>query len=263
MSNKKTTKIVEQIKYNGTFSKYESFSSSNKLILLLPLKTGTGSLVNSLKAGGVKFDELPNSYTYDEKYRAVHLTFKEMLNVYSIPQSTISQYKVIQVVRNPWDLFISTYLFIEDMCLVNYPEYYEHIPFKKWAITVKKYRHFLPDNEEKFWQNITKKGFIRSIRARAKPYYQQSWYNDINYNNIKYFKIEDLVKDITPLEDYLDLEIVNMLHINTVQDRRNIYTGFKYISTKPYKEYYDNETKNIVEELYAEDIKKFNYSYPF
>ena len=83
---------------------------------------------------------------------------------------------------------------------------------------------------------------------------------------MKYFKLEDLRNDITPLEDYLDIEIVNIQHINKAnerRERRTQYINFKYPPIKQYKKYYDEETENIVRELYDDDIKKFGYTYPF
>lgn len=70
-----------------------------------------------------------------------------------------------------------------------------------------------------------------------------------NKNTINHIlKFENLENDLKILCDKLNLPYSEIAHKNKSNH-------------KPYKEYYDKETKKIVSEIYKEDINEFNYKF--
>jgi hypothetical protein len=82
-------------------------------------------------------------------------------------------------------------------------------------------------------------------------YFEQNWFNDINAN-IKYFKLENLQNSTKELSEYLNIKISEFPHIN-----KNI----KNISESKYKLFYNNVGKDMVSEMYNNDLKMFGYEF--
>ena len=76
-----------------------------KIILLLPPKTASNSLRKLLMDSGFYFR--PPIRKVD--YPIYHLTLSEICYVYNIPIDQLTNYKIIQIVRNPYDRFISAW----------------------------------------------------------------------------------------------------------------------------------------------------------
>lgn len=130
-------------------------------------------------------------------------------------------------VRNPWDKLVSGYLFT--LKKIKDPAFYK---------TIKKFKDF---NE--FVLNVNKEQLLCSQRFAP----QINWIKDINYNFIGRF--ENLQEDFYKICDDLQIERIELPYINNSVGRKN------------YKEYYTEEIKNIVADLYKEDIKYFNYKF--
>ena len=125
-------------------------SKINKLIFLLPPKTGSSSILRCLKISKLPLSEIVNY----KKYPTIHLTLEEIIELYSINLDELNQYKIIQIVRNPYNRIASAYF--HQMKLQNM-----YIEFEKFLEKIEETKHLLPHNldefYDKFYGNITYK----------------------------------------------------------------------------------------------------------
>jgi hypothetical protein len=82
-------------------------------------------------------------------------------------------------------------------------------------------------------------------------YFEQNWFNDI-HADVKYFKLENLINSTEELSDYLKIKTSKFPHINVNVNK---------IPESQYKLFYNDIEKNIVTEMYLNDIKIYNYEF--
>ena len=109
------------------------------------------------------------------------------------------------------------------------PEFYK---------SIKKFKDF-----NDFVINVNKEQLLSSQRFAP----QVNWIRDYSYNFIGNF--ESLQDDFHRVCDDLEIDRIDLPLINNAVFRRH------------YREYYTEETKNIVKEFYKEDIEMFNYKF--
>ena len=141
-----------------------------------------------------------------------------------------NDYFTFTFVRNPFDRLVSGYLFTLNKKNDN-KEFYTDI-------TNEKYKDF-----NDFIINCNHETLITILRFEP----QVNWIRGYKYNFIGRF--ENLEEDLKTLQYQLDLEIKNLPLINNT------------INRKPYWEYYTEESKEIVENLYKDDLMFFNYKF--
>ena len=78
-------------------------SKKDKLIFLMPPKTASKSLKECLLDCSLEFETFDNTEVDTE-----HLYLSELVKYFDI--ENLLQYKIIQVVRNPYDRFYSSYI---------------------------------------------------------------------------------------------------------------------------------------------------------
>ena len=220
-------------------------SKKNKLIFLLPPKTGSTSLKSCLVSSNILCDsiiETPNHPT-------IHLLLSETLKAYNIKIDELNQYKIIQVIRNPYDRFISAMYHQNIITKKNHTvsEYFEEL---------NKYLHLLPNNQdlyyEKFYGTILHKenNFKNNQWGGLRFWFKQEWWNDISAD-VNYFKLESISENLEELSEFINIKLSNFPHI-----RRE-----DFIRNNKYEKYFNETTRVDFEKLYNSDVKKFNYEF--
>jgi len=221
-------------------------SKKHKIILMTPPKTGTHSITNYIKNSGIESEPPVNLVNFP----IYHLTLSEICKVYDIPYGDLNHYKILQCVRNPYNRIISAWQ--HQMVILN-----NKIDFIQLLSDVKKNKHLLPNNMDEFYVSFygniehKHKSFKMGNWGGSRFYFEQNWFNDINAN-IKYFKLENLQNSTKELSEYLNIKISEFPHMN-----KNI----KNISESKYKLFYNNVGKDMVSEMYNNDIKMFDYEF--
>lgn len=132
------------------------------------------------------------------------------------------------IIRNPWDRMVSLYRFRKkkghDVSLFSNPDY----SFKEWLLNPN-----TPRNAGKMeWVNQV--DIIRPLEEFVVDYIlryeylNEDWMDFCNINNIPFKSLS---------------------HSNTSGEKKN------------YREYYDDETKNFVENVFSKDIKMLSYEF--
>lgn len=144
-----------------------------------------------------------------------------------------NEYKGVCIVRNPWERLVSLYLMIK-----RNTRFRLFLPsFSSWLNTIS------TDGKGGGGSNLER-------WRRFGTYTINSFIKDING--------EPLVKTIIPLDDveFKLFEVLESLNINTKElelPRKNVSGNNDYYS------YYNNETFNLVYELYKDEILEFNF----
>lgn len=149
--------------------------------------------------------------------------------------NTFKRYYKFTFVRNPWDRLVSTFFFL-----------------KKGGLTEK----------DKIWAEANLLAF-----TDFKDFVKQ-WLSEKSINNSLHFQHQHVF-----LEDEQGKIAVDFIgrfenideDFKTITDKLNIKRILKKTNTsqrkKDYRDYYDEETKEIVNEVYKKDIQLFNYEF--
>lgn len=219
-------------------------SKKNKIVLITPPKTGTYSITNYLD-NTISHKSPPINQVEHPIY---HLTISEICHIYDINELELKDYKIIQCVRNPYNRMASAYF--HQMKLQNM-----YIEFEKFLEKIQETKYLLPDNLDefyiKFYGSITYKynSFKNNHWGGVRFYYDQLSFNDLNLDNITYFKLEDLSIDSSSLSNFIGVSTNKFPHIN------------KNETPTDYSKLYNKKCISIVSELYKNDLKYFNYEF--
>jgi len=215
----------------------------HKIILLLPAKTASNSFKDViLSAGKIFADYNPNIHIPKN-----HLIISELCKEYEIDKESLAGFKIVQIVRNPFDRFVSAYEH-QKILLPSIGS------FDEVVLRLQKYKHYLPSDYDKFYESfyggISYKyySFSRGNWGGIRLYYDQSSWNDLGAS-VNYFKLEDVRCDMSPVARCLGFGIGEMKVKNK---------GKKSIDPCAY---YTERTRKIIAELYADDLRKFDYSF--
>jgi hypothetical protein len=215
-------------------------SKKDKLIFLMPPKTASTSLTNTLKKSGISFS-FPNQITSPLS----HLKLNEIIKIYDV--HNLSEYKILQIVRDPYQRFISAYFqlmkIIHNVENIKFKNY-ELNQFTKHLYESKKSENFITNffGDTSFVDNKIKNnegwGGTRLFDT------QISWKNlDCE---VTYFKLEDISRDVSPISNFINLPVNSFDFLNS--------TG-----NKNHSELIDEEMKGIINELFYDDFKSFQY----
>ena len=162
--------------------------------------------------------------------RVYHFTLQDAIS--KLGADKVKKCITFAVVRNPWDKVLSHYYWLIKEDKHNF-----------------KSKHFLPFNE---WVKKTYGSTIINKTWVKKPimYAQQiQWIidfeNEIAVNEI--LRFEDLATSIQDFKDKYDLTF-DIPHLNSTKK-------------KNYKSYYNEESKEIIQSYFADDIKRFGYKF--
>jgi hypothetical protein len=218
-------------------------SKENKLIALMPPKTASNSIREILQSSGIEFDS-PNGLV---TFPLIHLKLNEITKIFEI--ENLSEYKIIQIIRCPYQRYISAYL--HQLKILNNSKSvifhnYSLLEFTEHLSTSIKSDNFIST----FYGDRT---FVdRSIKNRihwggSRLFdTQRSWGS--NEFNIHYFKLETISNDFSPIS--------NLLSINP----KFIYNINKSNQTRIYESLLTSEIKHIVSDIFDDDFNYFNYS---
>lgn len=161
-----------------------------------------------------------------ENPKEKHITASKAKELYA---DWWDDYFKFSIVRNPWDRVVSMY---------RNPNY-----GRQWSsVTGKRLIYFLENYEAPEWEVSP---------GTACQYLDEP----IDYIG----RFENMSKEITYLAGRLKLDFINIEDIECKCCGR----GYHYNPTVRtiYSEYYDDKTRDMVAELYKDDIKRFGYSY--
>lgn len=163
--------------------------------------------------------------------RLAHLTAEEYVKFGYVDENTYYDYFKFSIVRNPWDRLVSEYNYRKLYMLFSFRDYILFNLPEKSSYT-DEYRHVMPQYHYIFGENgECKVDFIG--------------------------RFENIKKDFSTICQKLGLLDCKLPHQNKSPKIKNLFTKRR----KHYSEYYDHETKEIVEEMYKCDIVAFNYEF--
>lgn len=171
-----------------------------------------------------------------------HLSAAEYVDSGYISRQEFNQFYKFSFVRNPWSRLVSEYRYRSFLSHKSFKDFVMHkLPQPGWD---DKYRHVMPQSDMLF---------------------------DSNGSLLMDFvgKFENLQQDFDQVCAQLGFEDSKLPHINSSDKRsrelrrkaRNIFHGNKESKLHKYHDFYDEETREYVAELYQADIKNFNYRF--
>jgi len=162
------------------------------------------------------------------------------------------------VIRNPWDRLLSTYMF--NCCNANTvrpKNINDKYEFRSVARTLggDRFSYFVKNNLKYLTENRSKDG---------QPYWLKpmSYWFDKKYPYDKVLKFETLQKDYSELMETCYLLGINIPQLLKDKYHKTVYSATKYgHCCDSYIRHYDSEMIDIVQEVYEEDIDRFDYRF--
>jgi len=226
----------------------------NIIFIHIP-KTGGGTIEKSLGIFGednngslkVNYDIL---YGKDDDKLLQHFTLQ---NIKITKQNEFDKYRKISFVRNPYDRMVSEYLWRTQI----YGK--RQIEFKQYI-----FEEAIP---RKNGENVFVKNFYKD--ENLVPLMDIHYLDQYKFLINKYGNIDiDFIGKFENLEEDF-FKIFNFKIAETkIHKSKSNYLYYLYkkiipflLRKKAYRRFYDNETKDLIGNEYAEDLKKFNYSF--
>ena len=214
-------------------------SHKHKVIILTPSKCSTHSLKTFLESAGIEFDE-PKREVNNIFY---HSLLSEICYAYYIPPHRLSEFKIIQIVRNPYDRMISSYF--------SQKQIFPLLPtFDGFLDNLQRSKYLLPFNVDEFYTqfygdfNYKKHSLSNGNWGGLRFYFDQSWWNNLGAN-VSYFKLENINQDSSKLCNFLGINQQPYPKVNS--------KNYNKISLTP-------QNKEVIYNLYTNDFKMYDYS---
>ena len=211
-----------QVEMSDT-SKWENYPKGKKKYIFICVARAASSSINKIL----------NHHLHPEP-RFHHMGIKELINYY--PDLEINKFYKFAFVRNPWERFVSLYL---DMCLNRNGN-------KK----IMNYSLLKNKKETIFYKTKNFKEFAKSFES-------SNWIKETHFKN-QY--------DFLNIKDEICMDFIGRFE-NLKEDWKKIKNdiGLNYLgeighqrksnlNLSKYKEFYDNETIDIVSRIYKKDI---------
>ena len=208
----------------------------------MPPKTASNAIKQTLEKHGVTFSN-PTKKTNSP---LIHLKLTEIVDLFEI--DNLNEYKIFQIVRNPYDRFVSSYFhqmrILHNMRSIKFINY-DLNEFSKHLHKTIKSENFL----ENFYgdTSFVQMSINNGVSWGGSRLYdtQLSWKNlDCN---ITYFKLEDVSLNIQAISDFLQIHLSSLDVVNFSSTNKN------------YSELIDGEIKHILNDIFEEDIQYFQY----
>lgn len=213
----------------------------DKLAVLFSSKTGSSSLRSLFL--GQKFVCRPEFRKLS--YPHYHLFLSELAFVHGLDEKSLSRYKIVQVTRNPINRFISSWKHQER--ILN-----QKIVVDELIDKLLLYKELLPNNWREFYLKFYENprhmdnSFQNGNWGGLRFYVDQVDWNDLSLK-VHYFRLEDLSRDVTPLSEFLNMELPPL-------PKKNIGN---YIETVTNLLTYPQKEK--IFQLFERDFKAFDY----
>ena len=159
-----------------------------------------------------------------------HATIKQIKNFYTTPKQFNTYFK-FTIIRNPFDRIVSSYHWLA--------------PKVKAEI-----------NNNTFYDFVTRQGAFKYLLFDKEFYLKENRYHQIK-------SICDYILPIKHIDYIARLETLEKDWMY-ICDKLNININLPYIHKqrrKPYREYYNKITREIIEERYKTDLYLFNYKF--
>lgn len=213
-----------------------------KLIVLMPPKTASNSLKETIEKNGFQFS-IPSQKISTP---LIHLKLNEIIKIFEV--NDLSEYKILQVTRDPYIRFVSAYFH-----LMRITHNGRLLKFSNYDF---------PTFTNHFYESIKTENFIKNFYGNT-SFVDHCINNGISWGgsrlfdtqkswgesefNISYFKLESISKEISPINDFLSTEIFLLSNIN----KSNLEHKYGLMLTP--------KIKDIILEVFEEDFKFFNY----
>lgn len=206
----------------------------------MPPKTASTSLKLTLEKQGIVFD------THKENLPQIHLKLSEIKEKFQI--SDLTDYKKIQIVRNPYTRFVSSFFFIKKIMPNDYTPIFKKLDISDFIdhlIESKKSDDFI----KTFYGDV---GYVESRIVTgsswggSRLFDSQSSWNDVD-SDINVFKLEDLNYDVTPLNRLLQTSMKSLFRVNSQE------------ITKNYMDFFNPKDLEKIYNLYSEDFINYGY----
>jgi virulence-associated protein VapD len=215
---------------------------NKKIIVLMPPKTASNSIRTLLEQFGYVFYQ-------DSKIKSpqIHLKLSEIIKLYDV--NNLNEYNIIQVVRNPYHRFISSFFFQKKIIPSGYS-----IKFKNFDLN--EFTNHLLDSKRSndFVSNFYgDTSFVNDCIQSGKSWGGTRFYDkQVDWNDVcvdvKYFKLEELSEETTQLQSYLNLPNEKLPKVNS----QGLVLDYFELLTP--------DVKDIVVKLFKEDFEKFEYN---
>jgi hypothetical protein len=219
-------------------------SKKAKVIFLMPPKTASNSIKECLLDSSIDFLDFNREY----KKPKIHLYLSELVELFQIED--LHNYKVIQVVREPLNRFVSSYFHqLKIIKNIKYDVKLQGMSFTEFTkhfyacLFNKNFLNNFYGNPKFIYSNIN----AGTSWGGSRLYLSQSQWNDLSAD-ITYIKLEDISKDISILSKELGVYLPQL-------EKKNTNT----ISYDKYDQYLTKETNDIIRYVYEEDFINFKY----
>lgn len=209
----------------------------------MPPKTASNSIRVLLEQFGYFFSKDSKKINYPQ----IHLKLSEIVEYYDV--NDLDEYKIIQVVRNPYHRYVSSYFFQKKIVPPNFSVKFRNYNLEEFSnhlLESKKTNNFV-DN---FYGNSSFVNYTinNGISWGGTRFYdKQIDWNDLG-SKVKYFKLEEITKDVSELQFFLNLSIKKIPTINS----QGLPVDYISLITP--------NIRNIIVELFGDDFDKLNYS---
>lgn len=197
------------------------------------------------KCGGTSIEDLLGFLKLRQKYphinRIKHASLEEHFNELKNKNVFFRDFYTFSIIRNPWSRAVS---------------FYNHYKYKEFYYWRNKTSH-----EELL--HLTKDATIMTFKEFIFKY-SKSIFNHQAYTNPFMFFQNEFCLDYVVRLEYLkeDLSTIkNKLQIDFEIDIPHRNNADEFLPRKHYTEYYDAETKDLIEKCFEWDIKTFNYKF--
>lgn len=209
----------------------------HKFIFIQIPKTGTESVcacLLKLISEKTQIQELKNKHIYGGCSH--HATLEQIIHK---TKNQFDDYFIFTFTRNPFDRILSEYHYI--------PKYLDLVANKKIPMICKNLRGYTAD---KFRDQFPT--FSSYITNKPAPLFvdEHDRHQHLfipSTRNAFFGKFENLQHDFNVVCDRIGIDRQTLPHVNKSNH-------------KPYTEYYDSECRDIVENMYKQDIKHFKYN---
>ena len=186
-------------------------SSERKIIILLPPKTASVTVQNTMIESGIKFqggmfwEHVPKKLNYP----ICHLKLSELCELHDL--TNIEDYTIVQFTRNPYYRFVSAYYQLMRINSSGTDLSYNNMEFKEFTNHLNKsklsndfIKTFFGDDLY-YYQNLKSKKHWSGVRMFEE---QVSW-NDLNAK-IHYFKTETTFNDMSVVTELLKCDPISV-----------------------------------------------------
>lgn len=207
----------------------------------MPPKTASNSIRTLLEQFGYVFYK-------DSKINQpqIHLKLSEIIELYNV--NNLNEYKIIQVVRNPYHRFISSFFFQKKIIPSGYSVNFKNFDLNEFTnhlLKSKRSDDFVSNfyGDTSFVNDCIQSG---NNWGGLRFYDKQVDWDDVGAD-VKYFKLENLSENTTEIQLYLNLTNSKLPKVNSQEltfDYMNLVTP---------------EIKDIIIELFEEDFDQLGY----